>query len=180
VALTPKELELAEKLGGILMPYAGRLRSAAIARRGRFVHYTSAVAALEIIKTKRLWMRSTTCMSDYREVQHGFDTLNKFFNDPAGKSAFSEALNQCANGVAEEAIVLFNQWWTDIQFQTYISSISEHDDSEDLHGRLSMWRAFGRTVARVALVLTAPLTSGVSAPPQHPFQPCGLFHGCSA
>jgi hypothetical protein len=94
VALTPKELELAEKLGGILMPYAGRLRSAAIARRGRFVHYTSAVAALEIIKTKRLWMRSTTCMSDYREVQHGFDTLNKFFNDPAGKSAFSEALNQ--------------------------------------------------------------------------------------
>jgi hypothetical protein len=44
----------------------------------KFVHYTSAEAALNIIKSKRIWMRNTTCMSDYREVQHGFEILNRF------------------------------------------------------------------------------------------------------
>jgi hypothetical protein len=44
----------------------------------------------------------------------------------------------------------------DIQFNTYITSISEHDAKEDLHGRLSMWRAFGGNTARVALVFDLP------------------------
>ena len=87
MTLTPEELELAEKLGRIFMPYAGRRRLAAIEEKRRFVHYTSAAAALAIIKSKRLWMRNTTCMSDYREVQHGFAILNSFFNDPAGAHA---------------------------------------------------------------------------------------------
>ena len=51
---------------------------------------------------------------------------------------------------------LFDQWWTNISLGTYITSISEHDDKEDLHGRLSMWRAFGGNTARVAIVLRIP------------------------
>jgi hypothetical protein len=48
-----------------------------------------------------------------------------------------------------------------IQTRTYIASVSEHDPSEDQHGRLSMWRAFGvNTTARVALVFKVPLLSG--------------------
>jgi hypothetical protein len=35
---------------------------------------------------------------------------------------------------------------------TFITSIFEHDDSDDLHGRLSMWRALGMSTARVAIV----------------------------
>jgi hypothetical protein len=38
-----------------------------------------------------------------------------------------------------------------------------------------MWRAFGRTTARVALVLTAPLTSGVSARLNFLFSPVAYF-----
>lgn len=51
---------------------------------------------------------------------------------------------------------LFDQWWSNIRSGTYIASISEHDDKENLHGRLSMWRAFGGNTARVAIVLAIP------------------------
>jgi hypothetical protein len=122
----------------------------------RFVHYTSADAAFKIIGSKRLWMRNAICMSDYREVQHGFDMLAKFFSsDNPGLAAFCEALDASAPDAAQEAINLFNQWWNNIRFHTYIASISEHDSTEDLHGRLSMWRAVANT-ARVALVIKIP------------------------
>jgi hypothetical protein len=75
------------------------------------------------------------------------DILNKFFSDKAKTDAFIAALDACVSGVAQEAINLFNRWWTDIRFNTFITSISEHDDSEDLHGRLSMWRALGMSTA---------------------------------
>ena len=101
-------------------------------------------------------MRNTTCMSDYREVQHGFELLNKFFSDDSKKDVFTSALDVCSPNSAKEAIDLFNQWWNDTQFNTYITSISEHDDKEDSHGRLSMWRAFGGNTTRVALVFSLP------------------------
>jgi len=95
-------------------------------------------------------------MSDYREVQHGFELLDRFFSDESKKHAFVTALDACSPNSAEEAINLFNQWWNDTQFNTYIASVSEHDDEEDLHGRLSMWRAFGGITARVAIVFSVP------------------------
>jgi hypothetical protein len=45
----------------------------------RFVHYTTAEAALKIISSKRVWMRNTQCMIDFREVQHEFEMLLGFF-----------------------------------------------------------------------------------------------------
>src|SRR6202030_2201419 len=66
-----------------------------------------------------------------------------------------KALNACAANLAEESISFFDQWWTDIRFNTYICSISEHEDSEDGHGRLSMWRAFGQS-SRAAMVMRLP------------------------
>jgi hypothetical protein len=39
---------------------------------------------------------------------------------------------------------------------SFVTSISEHDQTEDRHGRLSMWRAFGGTAARVAIVVKVP------------------------
>jgi hypothetical protein len=44
-------------------------------------------------------------------------------------------------GTVQEVIGVFNKWWRDIRFNTYITSISKHDRKEDSHGRLSMWRA---------------------------------------
>ena len=163
-------IQLAIRLESIFLPQDRRQRDEAYGRQKkskdttikdlvRFVHYTTAQAALSIIRSKRIWMRNTTCMSDYREVQHGYEILKKFFDKPKTEN-FAAVLDKCAPGAAMEAINLFNQWWNTIQFSTYIASISEHDDKEDLHGRLSMWRAFGGSTARVAIVFTVPWYSG--------------------
>ena len=122
----------------------------------RFVHYTTAEAAAKIITTKRLWMRNTTCMTDYREVRHGFDILSKFFLNKDKRSKFDEAFDACAPGIAQEAINSFNHWWQNLQLGTFITSISEHDERENVNGRLSMWRGFGGNAARVAMVLRVP------------------------
>lgn len=128
----------------------------------RFVHYTSAENALNIIRTKRLWMRNASCMTDYREVHHGFDILARFFSDKPRLDAFTSELDKCAAGAAMEAINLFNGWWNDIRDHTFILSISEHVAKEDNHGRLSMWRAFGNSTARVGLVFRVPKFSGAA------------------
>ena len=49
--------------------------------------------------------------------------------------------------------------------QTYIVSLSEHDPTEDQHGRLSMWRAFGALrTTQIALVFNIPLTDDFALP----------------
>ena len=163
---TPEQMQFFMRLESIFMPYARRQRDSLYEMSGnetRFVHYTSAEAALSIIKSKRMWMRNATSMSDYREVQHGFEILHKFFSDEPKRKAFIEALDACLPGAAPEAINLFNQWWNDIRFSSYLASISAHDKEEDLHGRLSMWRAFGNNApARVAIVFKVPWLSGAA------------------
>lgn len=126
---------------------------------GRLVHYTTAEAALNIIRTKRFWMRNTNCMSDYSEVQHGLDIFNRFFSDPTKHESFTVALDDCMPGVASEAINAFNSSWSDIRLNSYIACLSEHQDSEDTNGRLSMWRGFGGTTTRIGIVLRIPYNS---------------------
>lgn len=164
---TPEEVralhDLNLRLMSIAMPYAVQQMQAVYQRtpdqtHARFVHYTSAEAAFKIISTKRFWMRNTNCMADYREVQHGFDIYNRYFQNPEKRKAFDEAFDACSLGVATEAIKTFDNWSNDLRLNTYISSVSEHRESEDLHGRLSMWRAFG-TGPRVAIVFRFPYVS---------------------
>ncbi len=159
-----EQFQLGARLESIFMPHVRRQRDGLYASgakpTARFVHYTSAEAALKIIVSKRVWMRNTTCMTDYREVQHGFEMLQRFFSDENRKKEFFAALDAVSPNIAAEAVHLFDSWWRDIRFNTYITSISEHDDREDLHGRLSMWRAFGSATARIALVLKVPWFSG--------------------
>jgi Protein of unknown function (DUF2971) len=172
--MTPDEQTA--KLQNILLPYPVRCRQRIINENGRFVHYTSAVNALSIIKSRRIWMRNTTCMSDYREVRHGFDALTRYFSNESHRQAFASALNACYEGVADDIVTLFNQWWQNTQLQTYITSISEHDDREDLHGRLSMWRAFGGdATARVALVIKLKFTPNTNMALQLMLNPVAYF-----
>jgi hypothetical protein len=96
-------------------------------------------------------------MTDYREVQHGHELLLRFFNEGTHRSDFCAALNRCHSNLGEESLKLFDQWWINIRVNTYICSISEHEDQEDTHGRLSMWRAFGQqSRARAAMVIRVP------------------------
>jgi len=163
--MTPEQIQLMVQLESIFMPYSRRQRDTLYKdenSKTRFVHYTSAEAALNIIRNKRMWMRNTTCMSDYSEVQHGVRILRTIFSDEATKKEFSSALDACSPNIATEAISIFDHLLQDILLNTYISSVSEHDDNEDLHGRLSMWRAFGGNTTRVAIVISVPWFSGGS------------------
>jgi hypothetical protein len=82
----------------------------------------------------------------------------QFFHQKDKRDSFYKALSKSHPNVGEEALQLFDQWWrNNIEFEIYVTSISEHDDSEDTHGRLSMWRAFGRVPsARAAIVMKLP------------------------
>ena len=119
-------LEQGRRLADIMMPHVmKKTRELSKANRaqtkGRLVHYTTAEAALNIIRTKRFWMRNTNCMSDYSEMQHGLGILNSFFSDQSKKDAFTGALDDCMPGVASEAFTAFNNSWSDIRLNTYIA-----------------------------------------------------------
>jgi hypothetical protein len=163
----PDHMTVPMQLASIFMPQAIKHQVAYYARSDptRFVHYTSAEAAISIIRSKRLWMRNATRMADYREVQHGFNILDGYFGIPAKRRRFCRVIDTSvpgAVGAADSAIDLFYQWWNDIKENTFIASVSEHEKREDQHGRLSMWRAFGGSTTRVALVLKVPRYSTVS------------------
>jgi hypothetical protein len=160
--ISPQQVLINQQLEAIFHPLAKAQRDALYTQNPptRFVHYTSADAALKIITSKRLWMRNATCMADYQEVQHGYNILFRYFADVQKREAFIQSLEQCAPGVANEAINLFDHWRFDIAANTYIASVSEHGVGEDDHGRLSMRRAFGDAkVARVAIVIKVPFYS---------------------
>jgi hypothetical protein len=119
----------------------------------RFVHYTSAAAALLILKNRAVWMRRADLMNDYKEVAHGFECLDFALKSPAGV-LFREALNSVHEKIDIDVIDLFNKNMPLFERGTYITSISVHEDNEDDLGRLSMWRAYGGKCG-VALVLNA-------------------------
>jgi hypothetical protein len=166
--------ELGERLLEILMPYARSRLEAVKERRGRFVHYTSAESALKIIQSKTMWMRNTRCMNDYSELQHGQEVLS----DLPEMKRLTETIKSLPV-VGEAALKAFGVWWTDSQPGTYITSISEHDDTEDIHGRLSMWRAVSRSAAGRT---RSPrfLRTGHRVADEPYLQPGGLLHGRSA
>jgi hypothetical protein len=103
-------------------------------------------------------------MADYREVQYGHDMFMYALNQNQGqlRKEFISALDACFPGVAVKAIQAFDNHWQSIRSGTYISCISEHSGDEDLHGRLSMWRAFSPSVPRVAIVLSIPFASTIA------------------
>jgi hypothetical protein len=139
------------RIKNIFFPYANQ-RFEKIKQGGsRFVHYTSAEAAASIIKSKEMWMRNSTTMSDFMEVEHGFECMNEAYKSESGKN-FKKALEAIFPGAAKEIEDRFNGWLPGIRRGTYLTCISEHKDNEDAHGRLSMWRAYGRSLG-VALVL---------------------------
>ncbi len=182
-ALTPPDRAQLRRLEDIFMPYATAQKVEARRRQGiehhgnlRFVHYTSADAALSILRSKRLWLRNTQSMVDYREVRHGYDMLHRHFNTSGRRERFIQAF-AFAPGVAEEALRGFDGWWSgNNALNIYVASLSEHDRSEDQHGRLSMWRGFGNPATpRVAMVLSVPRESEALFGLKSMFSPVGYL-----
>jgi hypothetical protein len=163
-SVIPEHFKIALKLEEIFTPGFRQLRDEAYTVDGEikkdriFVHYTSAEAALNIIRDKRLWLRNSTCMSDFTEVDHGFNIVRNFFGDGSeDQKRFTKMLEACAEGTTKAAIELFSERLPYIMSSTYIASFALHDSPrEDSHGRLSMWRAFGGNAGSVALLFRVP------------------------
>lgn len=126
----------------IFFSHSAGARNRAIKSGGRFAYYTTSATAHLILKNQELWMRSTAVMNDFSEVAHGLDCLISAYKSVSGKE-LKAAMDACFPGVSSEWSTLFNSWIPTIKRHTYILSVSEHPQAEDLHGRLSMWRAYG-------------------------------------
>lgn len=108
----------------------------------RFAYYTTAEVAYSVIKNKRIWMRSTTTMNDYMEVQYGQDLLLNAIKENSGR-ALKVAVDACHRDLFDEAWGLVVAWLPGFMADTFITCVSQHQPDEDVLGRLSMWRAYG-------------------------------------
>jgi len=131
----------------------------------KFVHYTSAENAINIIRNKEFWLRNAKCMNDYNEIQHGYEMLLHYFEGSKSnenRKKFVDAFDLIQKDLALKAFARFDEWWHRVNYNTFIGSISEHMESENLFGRLSMWRAYGKNSAKAALILNIPLDDPAS------------------
>jgi hypothetical protein len=135
----------------ILHPFAFERLLRASSEGTRFVHYTSADAAMNILRKKEIWMRKSSCMNDFLEVRYGLDLLSQVYKNETG-SKFKSILDSIFDGITGDVEKLFNDWRTAFVANTYITCVSEHLDSEDNYGRLSMWRAYSES-SGVAFVI---------------------------
>lgn len=136
--------EQVEKTKQLLFPFLYNKTKMAAANAQRFVHYTSATAALQILRSKEFWMREPSCMNDYTEVQHGINCIIKAYNSENTGKDFKNAISQVNPEILRIIDRLFSNSPFDPRRNHFIVSVSEHDDSEDNYGRLSMWRAYGQ------------------------------------
>ena len=140
-----------EKLTQIFFPHATQQRQEAIMQNRRFVHYTSAQTAMSIIQNKQIWMKNALGMNDFSEVQHGLKCLYHAYRSPMGLR-FQDRLNSIFPGICNEIASIFDNQTEFFKYDTYLTCISAYLGAEDISGRLSMWRAYGRE-SGVALVL---------------------------
>jgi len=145
---TPEQDKLAEIFFGFA--YARQL--SVKEKATRFVHYTNAEAAMNILRTKEVWLRESSCMNDFMEVEHGRGCVVRAYT--AGEKAFKGSLDAIYPGISDEIEKLFDGWMPHLLTDTYLSCFSEHDESEDTYGRLSMWRAYSEATG-VALVVNS-------------------------
>lgn len=149
-----------EKLESIFMNYSFLKKKEFSDKKLRFVHYTSAENAIKIIQNKEFWLRNAKCMNDYNEISHGYSMLIRYFNDlPTNhnRPRFIKSFDNVDQGMAKRVFSRFDEWWNRVHYNTFIGSISEHSENENEHGRLSMWRAYGKNSAKAALIFNIPI-----------------------
>jgi hypothetical protein len=88
-----EQQKIIERLSSVFMPYSQERRAFVKEKNLKFVHYTTAENALNIWRTKRIYMRNTICMNDYREFRHGLDYLFEIFREEAWRREFIEVVN---------------------------------------------------------------------------------------
>lgn len=152
-----------KKVAGIFFPYAMREIARVRDNNVRFVHYTSADAALKILRSERLFLRNSSLMNDFSEVLHGLACLKKAYAGPQG-DRLKQALRQVQSDLPEILESNFDGQVGDLLSETYLASVSEHGDGhEEKFGRLSMWRAYAPRDGIAFVLNNTPFVSESSA-----------------
>lgn len=154
------DLEQAQKLEQIFMPTLVASRQpfydADPQQKVRLAHYTSAETAVNIIRSQSLWLRNARGMPDFSEVRFGHKMGHDYFADDTRAGRFVSIFQRADGNSAKVGIDLFNKWLAALDFGTFLACFSAHSSDCEPHGRLSMWRAFGRSTPGVALIFNVP------------------------
>ena len=147
---------ISKKLFGIFMPYAAKKIQDFDGKQSCLAYYTTTDTAQKILENQEIWMRNTTAMNDYREVQYGITMINRLFNTPQSlddeplytvgkrlRESLSGIFHEKGRNIFDEVLNKFCQEQSSWLFNTYIACFTEHDMEADKLGRLSMWRAYG-------------------------------------
>lgn len=134
--------ESVEKIYRIFFPFFIERQTYIREKNTRFVHYTSADTAFQILKNKSFWMRNSSYMNDFSEIKHGLNCLFAAYQKEDG-SGLKSTLEKVSPDFSKKVEGYFNSFINHFETGTYITCFSEHHDSEDTLGRLSMWRAYG-------------------------------------
>lgn len=141
------EQDLEKELSNLFFSYSIKEKERIQKDNIHFAHYTSADAAIKIIRNKEVWMRNALCMNDFSEVRYGLQCLHEPY-----EKLLKPFLETIFPKITQEFTDIFDGWKPHFLYQTYLSCVSEHHEKENYTGRLSMWRTFSKTTG-VAIVL---------------------------
>lgn len=115
----------------------------------RFAHYTNIDVARKIIEAcpseRSLWLRNSKYMNDFSEVEHGQRCLDEALNDWRLYGRFRRVLNAIRPGLENDIIVPLAESAAFLAERAYLMSLSLHNNEEAVSGKLSMWRAYGKS-----------------------------------
>ena len=135
----------------IFYPETENLRQKYFESDKQFVHYTSVNAAINIISKNQVWLRHTSVMNDLMENKQGWVLFEESYKKHA--TVFEKMYKILMPGNETNLDNELQSLIKSAMDNTYVASFSEHLKEENGIGRLSMWRAYGKGVTPLALVL---------------------------
>jgi hypothetical protein len=118
---------------------------------------------MKIIQNNEIWLRNARGMNDYSEVEHGFQSFREALIESDEGKSFQKYITSNLPNVLDTLIKNFDGWLPSIRQQTYLACLSEHENSDDDHGRLSMWRAYGGKKSVALIFNSKPFTNDTDA-----------------
>lgn len=152
----------AQTYGSIFAPHLLERQAAALFSGMRFVHYTTAQAAMSIISTRKIWLRNVLFMNDFSEVSFGIDAVIAYFGTEKAERFWAK-IDELTEGRAHKVKANFDSWQSDLRTRTYVCCLSEHDNREDRYGRLSMWRGYGKATGVGVVINPGPVYAETDA-----------------
>jgi len=107
---------------------------------GCLVHYTSAQAAVQIIKSKKFWLRNHSFMNDTSEVKHGIGLLEKALEKDGGGN-LKKSLDQIRKDFSVLVMNKLKEYLNSPEVFIGCFCVPKSDWKES--GKLSMWRGYG-------------------------------------